>query len=98
MSRERPWLKPNDESLSLKRNFLQGQPASSGTRQAIFVYVIGMALLVLGGVYAVWRIDLLSNYLAANRAYVLERDTRWERHIQGQAEVTREILRRLPRK
>jgi hypothetical protein len=55
-----------------------------------------MTLVVLGGVYAVWRIELLSNYLAANRAYVLERDARWERYIQGQAEVTREILRRLP--
>jgi hypothetical protein len=56
-----------------------------------------MALIIFGGVYALWRINLLTNYLAANRAYVLERDARWEKHIEGQAETTREILRRLPR-
>jgi hypothetical protein len=58
--------------------------------------VVATFCIVAGGVYSLWRIELLSSYLTANRAYVLERDERWERHIQGQAEITREILRRLP--
>ena len=99
---EKPSLKQGGGSSSSNRGYLShllGIPASipaSDARQTVFVYVVGMALLVLGGVYALWRISLLSEYLAANRAYVLERNARWEKHIQGQAEVTREILRRLP--
>jgi hypothetical protein len=65
-------------------------------RAEIIMIVVATVCIVTGGVYSLWRIELLSNYLAANRAYVLERDERWERHIQGQAEITREILRRLP--
>jgi hypothetical protein len=55
-----------------------------------------MGLLIFGGAYALWRIELLSNYLAANRRYVLERDAAWQKHIDAQAELSREILRRLP--
>ena len=66
--------------------------------KALCYYVVGMGLLLMACLYAVWRINLLSDALAWNRAYVLERDERWEQHIRGQAEMTRTILERLPGK
>jgi len=96
MSREGHWPRQDEGSSTSKpsyRNLLQ----LDETRRALIVYLVAMALIVFGGVYALWRISLLSEYLAANRAYVLERDARWERHIQGQAEAVREILKRLPK-
>jgi hypothetical protein len=93
---ERPWSKQSGESMSSRASYLRDLFSLSDARQALFIYIVGMSLLIFGGIYALWRISLLSEYLSANRAYVLERDERWEKHIQGQAEVTREILRRLP--
>jgi hypothetical protein len=89
-------LTPSAESSNSNLSYLRDLLSLSETRKAIFIYLIGMGLLLLGGAYAVWRIDLLKRYLEANREYVLERDERWNQHIQGQAEATREILRRLP--
>jgi len=97
MSRERHWLRQDEESSTSNHSFLRNLLQLDQTRRALVVYLVAMALIVFGGVYALWRIRLLTDYMAANRAYVLERDARWERHIQGQAEITREILRRLPR-
>jgi len=97
MSREKHWLRQDDESSTLSHSFLRNLLRMDEARRALVVYFAAMALIVFGGVYALWRINLLSDYLAANRAYVLERDARWERHIQGQADAVREILRRLPR-
>jgi len=96
MSRVGRSLMPGDESSTSNHSFLRNVLRMDEARRALVVYFAAMALIVFGGVYALWRINLLSDYLAANRAYVLERDARWERHIQGQAEITREILRRLP--
>jgi len=93
---DRPWLKQEGESPSSRGSYLRDLLRLDDARRAILVYVVAMALVLIGGLYALWRIDLLSSYLAANRAYVLERDARWEEHIKGQADVTREILRRLP--
>jgi hypothetical protein len=87
---------PGDESSSSNRNYLRDLLNYPEARKAIFVYVVGTLLLVVGGAYAVWRIDILKRYLEFNRAYALERDARWEKHIQGQAAATQEILRRLP--
>lgn len=87
----RPWLKPDDESSNSNRRSVRIEVA-----KLFIVYAAGVGLLLFGSLYAVWRINLLSDYLAANRAYVLERDARWERHIQGQVEMTRMILERLP--
>ena len=89
-------LTPGDEYSSSNRSYLRDLLSYPEARKAIFVYLVGMGLLLLGGAYAVWRIDLLKRYLEANREYVLQRDERWDKHIQGQAEATREILRRLP--
>jgi hypothetical protein len=97
MSRERLSLMPGDESSTSKPSFLRNLLQLDDTRRALVVYLVAMALIVFGGVYALWRIRLLTDYMAANRAYVLERDARWEQHIQGQAEAVREILRRLPK-
>lgn len=80
--------------MSWSREYL----ARSETRQAILVYVVGTALLLFGGIYSLWRVKLLSDYLAANRAYVQERDVRWDQYIDNQTKLTQEILRRLPRK
>ncbi len=95
--RERLSLKQSDESSNSKPSLL-AMLSSSDARQTVFIYVVGLVLMLFGGVYAIWRIDLLSSYLQYNRHYVLERDQRWERHIQGQAEAVQEILRRLPQK
>ncbi len=95
MLQEGHWQRQSDESTNSKRGFLRDLLEPAKAKQALVVYVAAAALIIFGGVYALWRISLLSEYLAANRAYVLERDERWERHIQGQAEITREILRRL---
>lgn len=81
----------------MNRNSLLDLVGSKEARRSVFWYAAGMILMLFGGLYALWRIELLSNYLAANRAYVLERDERWEKHIQGQADLSREILRRLPK-
>lgn len=97
MSRERHWLRQDDESSTSNRSSLRDLFRLDEARRALVAYLAAMALIIFGGVYALWRINLLTNYLAANRAYVLERDARWEKHIEGQAETTREILRRLPR-
>jgi hypothetical protein len=86
-----------EESLSSNRSFLRDLFRLDEARRALVVYLVAMAMIVIGGAYALWRINLLSDYLAANRQYVLARDERWERHIQGQAEAVREILRRLPK-
>lgn len=88
-------MRPNGESANSNSNYFRDLLNLSETRKAIFIYVLGTGLLVLGGVYAIWRIDLLKRYLADNRSYVLERDARWERHIKGQAAITRLILERL---
>ena len=97
MSRERHSPRQDDESSTSKRSSLRDLFRLDESRRALLVYLTAVALIVFGGVYALWRIRLLSDYLAANRAYVLERDERWERHIEGQAEAVREILRRLPK-
>jgi hypothetical protein len=96
MSREKPSLRPGDESTSSNRGFLRELLEPNEARQALFFYLVGTGLLIGGGIYSLWRISLLSAYMADNRAYVLARDARWEQHIQGQAEAVREILRRLP--
>jgi hypothetical protein len=93
MQPDEPSPRPSAKSPSWNRGLL----AASDSRLGIAVYVVAMALVVIGFVYAFWRIRLLDGYLVGNREYVLERDARWERHIQGQAEITREILRRLPK-
>jgi hypothetical protein len=96
MSHDPPWSRRDDESRSWKQSSLRDLFRLDEARRALCVYLAAMALVIFGGVYALWRIELLSSYLADNRAYVLERDARWEKHIVGQAEAVREILRRLP--
>jgi hypothetical protein len=58
--------------------------------------VLGLALLIMGGLYSVWRMSVLSSFQAQAWAYMKERDERWEQHAREQAGLTREILRRLP--
>lgn len=66
-------------------------------RKIIFVYIVGIVLLFLGGLYPLWRINILSQFLIDYRHYIMSRDLRWEEHIKNQAAMTKEILRRLPR-
>jgi hypothetical protein len=98
MSPDPPWSRHDGESSSLKRSSLRDLLGLEDARRAIVFYLVAMALVVIGGAYSLWRISMLSQFMADNRAYVLARDARWEKHIEGQAEISREILRRLPQR
>jgi hypothetical protein len=96
MSREEHSLTHGEESTTLNPRLPRSILQLDDARRALVVYLVAMAMIIIGGGYALWRIRLLSDYLAANRAYVLERDAAWQKHIDAQAELSREILRRLP--
>jgi len=91
ISPERRSLEPGDESPNWNRNY------QNEFRRTLFIYAIGTALLLMGGLYSLWRIKILNDFLEANRAYVLDRDAQWNRYIDDQTKRTQEILRRLPR-
>ena len=88
--------KPGDESSSSNRGYLASLIAQGDPQRVVFVYVLGMALLIMGGLYSLWRMSVLSAFQAQAWEYMKERDARWQKHIDAQAELSREILRRLP--
>jgi hypothetical protein len=98
MPRDGNWPKPDDESLSLNRSSTRNLLAPDEYRRTIFVYVLGTVVVVLGGLYALWRMSVLSSFQAQAWAYMRERDERWEKHARDQSELAREILRRLPQR
>jgi hypothetical protein len=90
--------KPSGESPSSNRGYLTSLIAQGDPQRVVFVYVLGMALLIMGGLYSIWRMTVLSAFQARAWEYMKERDARWEKVASDQAELTREILRRLPPK
>jgi hypothetical protein len=88
--------KPGDESSSSNRGYLTSLIAQGDPQRVVFVYVLGMALLIMGGLYSIWRMSVLSAFQARAWEYMKERDARWEKVASDQAELSREILRRLP--
>jgi hypothetical protein len=102
MTRPEPTLPPPDEgSLSSRRSYpilseLSDLLASKEARRSVFFYAFGLFLMVLGGLYAIWRISLLTQFQADAWAYMKARDERWDKYMDVQTKNTREILRRLP--
>jgi hypothetical protein len=95
---EQPWLRQDDESPSLKPGSLENILSLRDPKRVVFLYVIGIALLIMGSLYSIWRMSLLSSFQAQAWEYMRERDQRWEQHARDQAELSREILRRLPQR
>jgi hypothetical protein len=80
----------------LKLGSLENILSLRDPKRVVFLYVIGIALLIMGTLYSIWRMSLLSSFQAQAWEYMRERDQRWEQHARDQAELSREILRRLP--
>ena len=91
------WSRQDEESSSLKHSSLGSLLSLRDPQRVVFVYVVGIALVIMGGLYSLWRISILSSFQAQAWAYMRERDERWEKHARDQAELSREILRRLPK-
>jgi hypothetical protein len=95
-SPEKHWLRQGEESSSSKRFSLGSLLSLRDPQRVVFIYVIGIALLIMGGLYSIWRMSVLSAFQSQAWEYMKERDARWEKHAADQTELSREILRRLP--
>jgi hypothetical protein len=89
------WSRQNDGSTSLKRSSLENLMSLRDSQRVVFIYVVGISLVIISCLYSIWRMSVLGAFQAQAWEYMKERDARWEKVAADQSVLSHEILRRL---